>query len=114
MDLLGFGRSDKPLLAYSIELWKQLVLDFLHEVVKTPAVLVANSLGSLISLVVRLACSFIFLCCMECGLTRAVSLLRDCLGCHTGQNVNLPCLCWHSSTTQSLKFMFGNTQSMPI
>ena len=53
LDLLGFGRSDKPLMAYSIEIWKQLVLDFCHEIVGAPAVLVGNSLGSLISLVVR-------------------------------------------------------------
>ena len=32
LDLLGFGRSDKPLLAYSIDLWRDLVLDFLTEV----------------------------------------------------------------------------------
>lgn len=53
LDLLGFGQSDKPLIAYSIEMWKQLVLDFMHDVIDGPAVLVGNSLGSLICLVVR-------------------------------------------------------------
>lgn len=51
LDLLGFGQSDKPLIAYSIEMWKQLVLDFMHDVIDGPAVLVGNSLGSLICLV---------------------------------------------------------------
>lgn len=54
LDLLGFGRSDKPLLGYTLELWRDLVLDFLREVAAgAPAVLVGNSLGSLICLNVR-------------------------------------------------------------
>ncbi|CAL5229041.1 g12290 [Coccomyxa viridis] len=50
IDLLGFGRSDKPLLSYSTELWRDQVLDFLAEFVDGPAILVGNSIGSLISL----------------------------------------------------------------
>ncbi len=54
LDLLGFGRSDKPLLGYTLELWRDLVLDFLQEFVAgAPAVLVGNSMGSLICLNVR-------------------------------------------------------------
>ncbi len=54
LDLLGFGRSDKPLLGYTLELWRDLVLDFLQEFVAgSPAVLVGNSMGSLICLNVR-------------------------------------------------------------
>ena len=53
IDLLGFGRSDKPLLSYSTELWRDQLLDFLSEFVDRPAVLVGNSIGSLISLMVR-------------------------------------------------------------
>ncbi len=54
IDLLGFGRSDKPLLSYSTELWRDQVLDFLAEFVDGPAILVGNSIGSLISLMVGL------------------------------------------------------------
>ncbi|KAI3856032.1 hypothetical protein MKW92_037715 [Papaver armeniacum] len=48
IDLLGFGDSDKPSdFAYTMELWAQLILDFLDEVVQKPTVLVGNSIGSL-------------------------------------------------------------------
>lgn len=75
IDLLGFGASDKPPgFTYTMETWaevnpffcsykfrhstnnfltnsykfaKQLILDFLAEVVKKPTVLVGNSVGSL-------------------------------------------------------------------
>ncbi|KAL6877201.1 hypothetical protein ACP4OV_012872 [Aristida adscensionis] len=48
IDLLGFGASDKPPgFSYTMETWAQLILDFLEEVVKRPAVLVGNSVGSL-------------------------------------------------------------------
>ena len=54
LDLLGFGRSDKPLLSYTLELWRDLVLDFLAEFCAgAPAVLIGNSMGSLICLNVR-------------------------------------------------------------
>ncbi|KAL2513351.1 alpha/beta-Hydrolases superfamily protein [Abeliophyllum distichum] len=48
IDLLGFGASDKPAgFAYSMEVWAELILDFLDEIVRRPAVLVGNSVGSL-------------------------------------------------------------------
>ncbi|ONK73055.1 uncharacterized protein A4U43_C04F26680 [Asparagus officinalis] len=48
IDLLGFGDSDKPEgFAYTMEVWSQLILDFLDEVIKKPTVLVGNSVGSL-------------------------------------------------------------------
>ncbi|KAL3845667.1 hypothetical protein ACJIZ3_003070 [Penstemon smallii] len=48
IDLLGFGASDKPPgFAYSMELWAQLILDFLDEIVQRPTVLLGNSVGSL-------------------------------------------------------------------
>lgn len=56
IDLLGFGRSDKPLLDYSTELWRDQLLDFMAEFVDAPAVLVGNSIGSLVSLMVSYAC----------------------------------------------------------
>ena len=52
MDLLAFGASDKPILEYTVDLWRDLVVDFLAEFVEGPAVLVGNSLGSLIALAV--------------------------------------------------------------
>ncbi|MGB8509195.1 MAG: alpha/beta fold hydrolase [Pyrinomonadaceae bacterium] len=47
VDLLGFGYSDKPAGApYSADLYVELLADFLREVVKRPAIVVASSLGA--------------------------------------------------------------------
>lgn len=49
LDLLGFGASAKPKpgepFDYSFETWSQQIIDFCREVVKTPAILVGNSIG---------------------------------------------------------------------
>lgn len=50
VDLLGFGRSDKPPIAYSLELWQALLRDFWTTHVQVPAVFVGNSIGALLSL----------------------------------------------------------------
>lgn len=50
IDLLGFGDSEKALLDYSIDLWKEQVLAFTRSIIDRPVVLVGNSIGSLISL----------------------------------------------------------------
>jgi haloalkane dehalogenase len=50
LDLLGFGASRKPFTHYQIQLWSQLVYDFWQTFIRTPVVLVGNSLGSLVSL----------------------------------------------------------------
>lgn len=48
IDLLGFGASDKPAgFAYSMEVWAEMILDFLDEIVQKPAILMGNSVGSL-------------------------------------------------------------------
>ncbi|XP_073043631.1 uncharacterized protein [Primulina eburnea] len=48
IDLLGFGASQKPAgFAYSMEVWAELILDFLDEIVQMPTVLLGNSIGSL-------------------------------------------------------------------
>ncbi|CAL5436712.1 unnamed protein product [Camellia sinensis] len=48
IDLLGFGASDKPLgFPYTMEVWAQLILDFLDEIIQKPTVLIGNSIGSL-------------------------------------------------------------------
>ncbi len=45
IDLLGFGRSDKPNIPYSGQLWQDQLADFILEIVKKPAILAGNSLG---------------------------------------------------------------------
>lgn len=45
IDLLGFGRSAKPNLQYSGDLWRDQLHQFITEVIKRPAVLAGNSLG---------------------------------------------------------------------
>jgi pimeloyl-ACP methyl ester carboxylesterase len=52
IDLLGFGRSQKPPETYSGALWQAQLSDFLTEVVGRPAVLAGNSLGGYASLCV--------------------------------------------------------------
>lgn len=50
LDILGFGDSDKPDLAYSLEFWVKLIHDFWKTHVKVPAVFVGNSIGALMAL----------------------------------------------------------------
>ncbi|NJR60584.1 MAG: alpha/beta fold hydrolase [Cyanobacteria bacterium CRU_2_1] len=50
IDLLGFGKSDKPLLNYTVELWEELLTDFWQAHIQEPAVFVGNSIGALLSL----------------------------------------------------------------
>ncbi len=45
IDLLGFGRSAKPLWEYSSDLWRDQLHDFIQEVIGQPVVLVGNSIG---------------------------------------------------------------------
>jgi len=52
IDLLGFGRSAKPHLQYSGELWRDQLHDFIAEVIGQPAILAGNSLGGYASLCV--------------------------------------------------------------
>jgi pimeloyl-ACP methyl ester carboxylesterase len=52
IDLLGFGRSAKPDIVYSGNLWQQQLNDFIKEVVGQPTVLAGNSLGGYASLCV--------------------------------------------------------------
>ncbi len=52
IDLLGFGRSAKPELAYSGDLWRDQLNDFITEVIGTPTVLAGNSLGGYAALCV--------------------------------------------------------------
>eukprot|EP00887_Chlorella_sp_A99_P003679 scaffold7.g3679.t1 len=47
--LPGFGRSEKPALPYSQELWTGFLADFVAQVVRRPVVVVGNSIGGLLS-----------------------------------------------------------------
>jgi pimeloyl-ACP methyl ester carboxylesterase len=52
IDLIGFGASAKPKpkaeIDYTFETWSRLVADFCREVVKSPAILVGNSIGCVV------------------------------------------------------------------
>jgi pimeloyl-ACP methyl ester carboxylesterase len=50
LDLLGFGASEKPNLDYSLELWQGLIQDFWTAHIQQPMVVVGNSIGALLSL----------------------------------------------------------------
>jgi pimeloyl-ACP methyl ester carboxylesterase len=50
LDLLGFGASEKPNLDYSLELWRVLIQDFWSAHIHEPMVVVGNSIGALLSL----------------------------------------------------------------
>ncbi|MBW4698955.1 MAG: alpha/beta fold hydrolase [Aphanocapsa lilacina HA4352-LM1] len=51
VDLLGFGRSQKPNIAYSGELWRDQLRDFTSEIIGRPPVVAGNSLGGYAALV---------------------------------------------------------------
>ncbi|HEY9639123.1 MAG TPA: alpha/beta fold hydrolase [Coleofasciculaceae cyanobacterium] len=54
IDLIGFGGSAKPQpdveISYTFETWGQQIADFCRDVVGTPAVLVGNSIGSIVAM----------------------------------------------------------------
>jgi len=52
IDLLGFGRSDKPAIEYQMEVWQDLLQDFWTAHIQEPAVFVGNSIGALLSLMI--------------------------------------------------------------
>ncbi|MEG4571885.1 alpha/beta fold hydrolase [Microcoleus sp. N3A4] len=52
IDLLGFGRSAKPELQYSGDLWRDQLHDFITNIIGRPAVLAGNSLGGYAALCV--------------------------------------------------------------
>ena len=41
----GYGRSEKPAVTYSEELWRDFLRDFVLEVVNQPVVVAGNSIG---------------------------------------------------------------------
>jgi pimeloyl-ACP methyl ester carboxylesterase len=51
LDLLGFGRSDRPAIRYSARLFISLISDFVSRVIDAPTVLVASSLSGAYAIV---------------------------------------------------------------
>jgi pimeloyl-ACP methyl ester carboxylesterase len=51
IDLLGFGRSDRPAIRYSARLYISLISDFVHQVIAEPCALVATSLSGAYAIV---------------------------------------------------------------
>jgi len=49
-DLLGFGFSDKPLVDYSAEVWRDQAVDFIKEMIQKPTTVAGNSLGGFTAL----------------------------------------------------------------
>lgn len=52
IDLLGFGRSQKPAWQYSGDLWRDQLHDFITEQIQRPTIIAGNSLGGYASLCV--------------------------------------------------------------
>ncbi len=52
LDLLGFGGSQKAAIAYSVDVWVELLKDFWTAHIQEPAVFIGNSIGALIGLTV--------------------------------------------------------------
>lgn len=46
IDLIGFGKSDKPNMTYTAYIFSQLILNFIEEVIKSPVNIIANSLSA--------------------------------------------------------------------
>jgi pimeloyl-ACP methyl ester carboxylesterase len=75
IDLLGFGRSQKPEIAYSGELWRDQLQDFCQEVIQAPVFVAGNSVGGYAALCFGVDCP---------DLTQGVMLL-NCAGSFTPQ-----------------------------
>lgn len=50
LDLLGFGASEKPPIAYSMDVWLELLRDFWQAHIQQPMVVIGNSIGGLLAL----------------------------------------------------------------
>lgn len=56
IDLLGFGRSAKPKLTYTGELWRDQLRDFCRQVIQEPVFIAGNSLGGYAALCFAVDC----------------------------------------------------------
>jgi pimeloyl-ACP methyl ester carboxylesterase len=95
IDLLGFGRSQKPALTYTAELWREQLQAFCQEVVQAPVFVAGNSLGG-----------YVTLCfCVDCPeLTQGVILL-NCAGPFT-QTEAPPKPAWQQQISQLQRQLF--------
>ena len=50
LDLLGFGASEKAIAPYNADLWAEQVYEFWQTFIREPAILIGNSIGSLVAL----------------------------------------------------------------
>ncbi|MGF1492186.1 MAG: alpha/beta fold hydrolase [Microcoleaceae cyanobacterium] len=57
IDLLGFGRSDKPEWEYCGSLWQDQIISFIQEKIQRPTVIAGNSLGGYVALCAAVHCS---------------------------------------------------------
>lgn len=82
IDMLGFGRSEKPNLDYTGDLWRSQVQAFCEEVIQEPVFIAGNSLGGYASLCFAVDCP---------QWTRGLILL-NCAGsfAETGSQPDLP------------------------
>lgn len=74
----GYGRSEKQSLAYSQELWRDFLRDFVLEVVQRPVVVAGNSIGGFIS--ASLAADYP-------ALVKGVTSAQSCKLCHTSYSL---------------------------
>jgi pimeloyl-ACP methyl ester carboxylesterase len=51
LDLLGFGKSAKPEIAYSVDLWVEQVHEFWQTHIQQPSILVGHSIGGLVGVI---------------------------------------------------------------
>ncbi|MFS8907067.1 alpha/beta fold hydrolase [Synechococcus sp. B60.1] len=51
LDLLGFGKSAKPEIAYSVDLWVEQVYEFWYAHIQQPSILVGHSIGGLVGVI---------------------------------------------------------------
>ncbi len=93
IDLLGFGRSAKPNLEYSGNLWREQLHDFITEVIGSPVVLAGNSLGGYVSL------------CVAAGYPKAVKglILLNSAGSFSDTEIKKQPTAWQKLTSRSMK-----------
>lgn len=50
LDLLGFGGSDKPIIDYNLDLWRDQIKDFWQDQIQEGTIFIGNSIGGLLAL----------------------------------------------------------------
>lgn len=60
IDLIGFGKSDKPNMTYTAYIYCQLISDFIKDIIKEPTNVVANSLSAAFTIMATNLCPELF------------------------------------------------------